>query len=127
MTRIDPALLVALTSALQTPVNTEKTRRTKTDTGKASAGERRPEGSRSEQLTQLLQQRVRQLKEKGSLSDEDILTIAVQETLALAFGEEIAAHPRFREVTEKIRRTLVDVPEFRDLLPLLGQKARGEG
>lgn len=123
MTRIDPALLVALTSALQTPVNTERNRTRKAETGRAAEG-RRFEGTRSEQLTQALRQRVHQLKEKGDLSDEDILTMAIQETLALEFGDDIAAHPHFRDVTEKIRHVLIDVPEFRELLPILGRKAR---
>src|SRR3989338_4127131 len=111
MTQIDPALLLSLTSALQTPVRTDQQRRQQA-AGKAGT-DRRPEGSRSEQLVQLMRQRVQQLKETRTLSDEDLLMIAVQETLALEFGEDIAAHPRFMDVTRKIHKTLASEPEFR--------------
>lgn len=123
MTRIDPALLVALTSALQTPAHAEQKRRARPADDK-TANARRPEGNRTGQLTQLLQQRVQQLKANGALSDEDVLTMAIQETLALEFGEDIAAHPRFRDVTEKIRSTLLSVPEFQQLLPTLASRVR---
>ena len=69
-----------------------------------------------------MRQRVQQLQGARDLSDEDLLLMAVQETLALQFGADIASHPAFDDVTRKIRDTLAGTSEFRQLLPLLRER-----
>lgn len=81
-----------------------------------------PVQSRTVQLRAVLAARISRLANPGSLSDDEILVMAIQETLALEFGHDVAQHPKFSDVVERIRGTLSGIADTRALLGKKGSE-----
>jgi hypothetical protein len=105
MTRVDADLLFRITQALRSTGPAEKTERRSASSTTATTASRR-KGTRANQLREILDARIRQLDATEPLTDDDVLVMAIQETLVLEFGSEIALHPRFNDVVERVRATL---------------------
>lgn len=68
------------------------------------------------ELRAVLAARLSRVANADALTDDELLTMAIQETLALEFGHGISLHPRFGEVVQRIRVTLSGVADVRALL-----------
>jgi hypothetical protein len=122
MTGINTDLLLRITQTLTHAGPPEKTERRRAATQTTANASRRT-GARAAQLREIIQARVTRLPDVPN--DEQLLVIAIQETLVLEFGSGISLHPRFDEVVGRVRATLAGAADTRQLLGLeLPRKAR---
>lgn len=115
MTGINADLLLRITQTLTHAGAVEKTERRRTATQTAHGASRRT-GARAAQLRGIIEARLARMPEAPD--NDQLLVIAIQETLALEFGSGISLHPRFDEVVERVRATLAGAADTRQLLGL---------
>lgn len=113
MTRIESDLSARITQALRQAGQAARSE-LRGSTSATPAARSAP--GRGAQLKAALAARVAGLARAEALSDDEMLVMAIQETLVLEFGHDVAQHPKFNAVVERIRGTLSGIADTRALL-----------
>lgn len=73
------------------------------------------------ELRAVLAARLAQIANTDALTDDELLTMAIQETLVMEFGHGISLHPKFASVVQRVQATLSGVADMRRLLGIKPQ------